>query len=163
MMQHNSLPELVQANVDGYSRSINSFLQQTKVMPLAFIIGESGSGKTCLANLALPGALYPTAREIAECDNISEDFSGADIVIDDIELFDADKIHECILAVRASGHKIIITANPAEHTLCTGLFSRLPVPTRCFFARLHDRHTLQEMKREKDSLNIPATGSNFSA
>ncbi len=28
-------------------------------MPLAFIIGESGSGKTCLANLALPGLYIP--------------------------------------------------------------------------------------------------------
>ncbi len=30
MMQHNSLPELVQANVDGYSRSINSFCSKLR-------------------------------------------------------------------------------------------------------------------------------------
>lgn len=151
MKQHDSYSELVQANVDGNSSAINSYLQQTKVMPLAFIIGESGSGKTCLANLALPDAVYPSAQEIAECEDISTAFSGADVVIDGYELFDADKILKFILGARESGQKIIITANPAGHELCTSLITSLPEYTRVFYVRLHDLNTLDEMKRGQAS------------
>lgn len=102
-----NLPALVMKNVEDNMGVITKYLKQTEDNALVFIIGETGSGKSCLAELEFPDALYPTAQQFEECDHISEMFTGFDVVIDDIFRFDADKVLECILAVHASGHKVL--------------------------------------------------------
>ncbi|VCY93157.1 hypothetical protein BANRA_05398 [Klebsiella pneumoniae] len=79
-----NLPALVMKNVEDNMGVITKYLKQTEDNALVFIIGETGSGKSCLAELEFPDALYPTAQQFEECDHISEMFTGFDVVIDDI-------------------------------------------------------------------------------
>lgn len=103
MKRDNALPALVKANVENYRGAIALYLKQTEDNALVFIIGEAGAGKSYLAKLELPNALYPTPQQFAECDHISTMFTGFDVVIDDILRFDSDKVIECIQAVHALG------------------------------------------------------------
>lgn len=79
-----NLPALVMKNLEDNMGVITKYLKQTEDKALVFIIGETGSGKSCLAELEVPDALYPTAQQFEECDHISEMFTGFDVVIDDI-------------------------------------------------------------------------------
>ncbi|MHA9078466.1 hypothetical protein ACYBB3_23180 [Klebsiella pneumoniae] len=107
-----------------------------------------------MAELEVPDALYPTAQQFEECDHISEMFTGFDVVIDDIFRFDADKVLECILAVHASGHKVLVIGQPSDQELCIGLLSRLPVDYRAMFVNLMGHQDLQEMSGDgKDKGN----------
>ncbi|MBL2462924.1 hypothetical protein ELJ59_30385, partial [Klebsiella pneumoniae] len=76
----NALPALVKANVENYRGAIALYLKQTEDNALVFIIGEAGAGKSYLAKLELPNALYPTPQQFAECDHISTMFTGFDVV-----------------------------------------------------------------------------------
>ncbi|EQB4447514.1 hypothetical protein ACYKEA_005393, partial [Pluralibacter gergoviae] len=68
--------------------------------------------------------------------------------------FDADKVLECILAVHASGHKVLVTGQPSDHELCIGLMSRLPVGYRTMYVTLMGHQDLQEMSGDgKDKGN----------
>ncbi|HHO9028779.1 TPA: hypothetical protein ACRYB7_005236 [Klebsiella pneumoniae] len=148
------LPALVMKNLEDNMGVITKYLKQTEDKALVFIIGETGSGKSCLAELEVPDALYPTAQQFEECDHISEMFTGFDVVIDDIFRFDADKVLECILAVHASGHKVLVIGQPSDHELCIGLLSRLPVGYRAMFVNLMGHQDLQEMSGDgKDKGN----------
>jgi predicted PilT family ATPase len=119
MKRDNALPALVKANVENYRGAIALYLKQTEDNALVFIIGEAGAGKSYLAKLELPNALYPTPQQFAECDHISTMFTGFDVVIDDILRFDSDKVIECIQAVHASGHRVMVTGQPVDLELCT--------------------------------------------
>lgn len=81
-------------------------------------------------------------------------FTGFDVVIDDIFRFDADKVLECILAVHASDHKVLVTGQPSDHELCIGLMSRLPVGYSTMYVTLMGHQDLQEMSGDgKDKGN----------
>ncbi|MBK0678868.1 PhoH family protein [Klebsiella oxytoca] len=153
-----ALSALVKANVENYRGAISLYLKQTEDNALVFIIGEAGAGKSYLAKLELPNAFYPTPQQFAECDHISTMFTGFDVVIDDIFRFDSDKVIECIQSVHASGHSVMVTGQPVDIELCTGLLSRLPVGYRTMFSRLMGHSDMQEMKGTDNSIEPPKTG-----
>ncbi|MFO5736484.1 hypothetical protein ACLBQY_32070, partial [Klebsiella pneumoniae] len=57
----------------------------------------------------------------------------------------AAKSLECILAVHASGHKVLVIGQPSDHELCIGLLSRLPVGYRAMFVNLKGHQELEQV------------------
>lgn len=51
-----NLPALVMKNLEDNMGVITKYLKQTEDKALVFIIGETGSGKSCLAELEVPDA-----------------------------------------------------------------------------------------------------------
>lgn len=52
-----NLPALVMKNLEDNMGVITKYFKQTEDNALVFIIGETGSGKSCLAELEVPDAL----------------------------------------------------------------------------------------------------------